>query len=321
MSEMSETEQSGAVTTTLLDRLLEGSSRTFALTIPLLPEPTRCEVTLAYLLFRVADTLEDSTVWSRERKLEELDGLARFLDSPSIEGASELSLAWREDPPCDHDGYRELLDHFPDVVREYLRLDARSRDLITTHTLRTVAGMSSYVAREVDGALRLEDLPDLEDYCYAVAGIVGELLTELFLVRGDGLDSVAEDLRSDAAKFGEALQLVNILKDSAGDSAEGRHFLPAGVDRAAVFAQARADLETAGRYCVRLESAGAARGLVAFTSLPVLLAWATLQRVETGGPGSKLTRAEVVRLIADLESALDERRISTLWDAMSGDRT
>ena len=53
-------------TPTLMDHLLEKTSRTFALTVPLLPEPTRCEVTVAYLLFRVADTLEDATL-SHER--------------------------------------------------------------------------------------------------------------------------------------------------------------------------------------------------------------------------------------------------------------
>ena len=41
-----------------MDHLLQATSRTFALTIPLLHEPTRREVTVAYLLFRVADTLE-----------------------------------------------------------------------------------------------------------------------------------------------------------------------------------------------------------------------------------------------------------------------
>ena len=51
-----------------LDRLLAETSRTFALTIPLLPEPTRRETTVAYLLFRIADTLEDATLWGAARK-------------------------------------------------------------------------------------------------------------------------------------------------------------------------------------------------------------------------------------------------------------
>ena len=56
----------------LLGRLLLKTSRTFALSIPVLPEPTCREVTVAYLLFRIADTLEDATQWSQARQVQEL---------------------------------------------------------------------------------------------------------------------------------------------------------------------------------------------------------------------------------------------------------
>ena len=62
-----------------LDQLLEGSSRTFALTIPLLPEPIRAQVTVAYLLFRVADTLEDSERWTLAARGEKLRAFAAVL--------------------------------------------------------------------------------------------------------------------------------------------------------------------------------------------------------------------------------------------------
>ena len=139
-------------------------------------------------------------------------------------------------------------------------------------------------AREQRQRLQLDDVADLQAYCYAVAGIVGEMLTELFLLQDrDELRPAAPALRQDAASFGEALQLVNILKDAASDAVEGRCYLPDAVEVGEVFALARRDLEVAGRYCVRLEQAGAPRGFVAFTCLPVLLAWATLRRVEEPG--------------------------------------
>jgi len=298
----------------LLDHLLTESSRTFALTIPLLPEPTRCEVTVAYLLFRVADTLEDSNRWPRERKLAELDDLAAFLRAPEPERARELAQRWREDPPVEHRGYLELLERFPEVMQVVAELGPAARESITAHTLRTIEGMASFVAREREGVLRLTDVQDLKDYCYAVAGIVGEMLTELFLLDRQVLHEVADDLRADATSFGEALQLVNILKDTDGDRQEGRDFLPAGVERSEVFALARADLARAGRYCSRLEQAGAPRGLVAFTALPTMLAAATLQRVEERGAGSKLTRPEVGEIVQRLEAALDQRRVRALWN-------
>src|SRR5258706_16051355 len=99
------------------DNRLRTGRRTFALTIPLLLEPTGREVTVAYLLFRVADSLEDSTRWPRSRKIEELQKLARFLEQPSEGEAAKLATGWASDPPLDHQGYLELLAEFPEVMR------------------------------------------------------------------------------------------------------------------------------------------------------------------------------------------------------------
>src|SRR5262249_15312021 len=140
------------------------------------------------------------------------------------------------------------------------------------------------------------------------AGIVGEMLTDLFLQKRPGLASIASDLRSRAASFGEALQLVNILKDSGEDAAEGRNFLPPSVPRAEVFALARRDLTIAGDYTSMLQAAGAPRGIVEFCALPAELAWATLEKVETKGPGSKVSRAEVFAIKTRIDRALNRNQ-------------
>jgi farnesyl-diphosphate farnesyltransferase len=295
-----------------LDYLLQGCSRTFALTIPLLNEPTRCEVTLAYLLFRVADIFEDSTTWPREKKSEQLQRLAAFLESPSVEEAKRLSLAWSADPPLPFPSYRELLASFPEVMRVASTISPAAWKLVATHTARTCLGMASFVEREEKGDLRLQDLEDLKLYCYAVAGIVGEMLTELFLLGCPALDGIAADLRRDAATFGEALQLVNILKDRATDAGEGRYYLPESLERGAVFALARRDLATASEYSSRLERHGSDRGIVAFTALPILLARATLDRVEKLGPGAKISRVEVASIVQRLHEALERKGAGAL---------
>lgn len=299
----------------LIERLLQETSRTFALTIPLLTEPTRYEVTVAYLLFRVADTLEDATLWGRERKLAELERLGRLLDNPGQAAAASLAADWTADPPTEHQGYRWLLAELPAVMSSAATLTADAWRLIATHTSRTIRGMASFVAREEGGALRLRDLADLHAYCYAVAGIVGEMLTELFLLGRPALWPEGGALRADAATFGEALQLVNILKDSATDSREGRYYLPPALGRDEIFALARRDLGVAAAYCRRLERVGADRGLVGFTALPVLLARASLDRVEERGAGGKLTRDEVTRIVAELQVALERRAVSALLPA------
>ena len=270
---------------------------------------------MAYLLFRVADTLEDSSRWSGSRKHDELEQLNGLLEQPSKQAAAELAARWEADPPCEHDGYLELLRELPAVITAEAELSPEAQRLIRSHTQRTIAGMASFVSRERDGVLQLRDVADLQAYCYAVAGIVGELLTELFLKGRASLQLVAGLLRGDASKFGEALQLVNILKDSTADSTAGRHYLPSAVERSGVFRLARQVLKTAIDYCGALERAEAPRGVLAFTALPVLLARATLDRVERDGPGAKLTRPEVTEIIGRLRAALENGPFSALWQS------
>jgi len=289
-----------------LQELLVRTSRTFALAIPLLPAPTHREVSIAYLLFRIADTFEDAGVWwSRSRQIAALERFGELLESGSAEALQAAAADWLDEPPTDHAGYRELLAETPAVVGAFRQLHPASHSVILEHTRRTAAGMAGIVARrELDGGLVLRDVDDLRAYCYIVAGIVGEMLTELFVLGSDRVAAVAERLRPRAAAFGEALQLVNILKDSAGDLEEGRQFLPAATDRSEVFALARRDLREAAEYVAEIQRAGGPEGMVRFTALPALLARASLNRIERSGPGSKLTRLEVFAIKRQLDRAL-----------------
>jgi farnesyl-diphosphate farnesyltransferase len=289
-----------------LEQLLIATSRTFALAIPLLPEPLRREVTLSYLLFRVADTFEDAASWPRALRVEALGRFDELLENPGREEIAEVSRRWAEEVPCEQLGYRELLADLPFVLDAFFALSPEAVVLIREHVLRTSRGMAGFVARTSDeGELRLRDVPDLQEYCYVVAGIVGELLTELFLFGRPHLAPVAARLRERSRAFGEGLQLVNILKDSASDATQGRRYLPDGVERAEVLALARRDLQAASEYVLDLQGAGAERGMVAFVALPVRLATATLDRIEEAGPGSKLTRPEVYAIVQRMNKALD----------------
>jgi farnesyl-diphosphate farnesyltransferase len=286
--------------------LLVKTSRTFALAIPVLPRPTVREVTVAYLLFRIADTFEDASLeWPEERQLWALDEFARLLRQPSRQHAESLAARCQEPAPTRHAGYLELLAEIPLVMDAFAELSGGARASVRRHTLRTTEGMADFVRRTgADGVLRLETIEDLRDYCYVVAGIVGEMLTDLFLLAGAELDAVADSLRCRAALFGEGLQLVNILKDFASDAGEGRNYLPAGVDRQRVFELARADLDAAAEYCLTIQQAGGPVGILRFTALPVALAWATLDRLEERGPGAKLTRGEVFRIQRRMNRAI-----------------
>lgn len=290
-----------------LQSLLDKTSRTFALNIPFLPEPTQAEVTIAYLLFRIADTFEDATSWTPDRRIEALHDFSNLLSECNEADADRLTLAWMKDPPTDHNGYLDLLSHTPFVINRLAALNTVARDIVRIHTVRTATGMAGIVARTRDRCeLELHDMEDLQRYCYIVAGIVGEMLTELFLLGRDHLLARAPYLRERSHLFGEGLQLTNILKDADDDQDKGRQFLPAAVKRSDVFTQARLGLVAACEYTLALQEARAARGIVSFNALPVMLAWATVDKVERQGPGSKLTRLAVSAIIKKMNRALEQ---------------
>jgi len=257
--------------------LLEKTSRTFALAIPLLPPPLAREVGIAYLLFRIADTLEDADLWHRDARIAALHDFERWLD-----GGGDLRI---DPPPTKNAGYMNLLAR-AGAVR------AAASDVAKKHVKRTAHGMAEFVARQDDeGRIVLTDLADLRAYCYFVAGIVGEMLTELF--------GAAPALSEDGKLFGEGLQLVNILKDAPADAREGRVYLPPSVPRAEIMQLARDDLRVAERYVAALR---ADAKTIAFCTLPLRLATATLDRLEAGAP--KLSRDEAMAIFADVTSSL-----------------
>lgn len=309
-------ELSAAELTTLLAR----TSRTFALTIPLLTEPRATQVGIAYLLFRIADTLEDAPRWGRDTRHAALVSFARWLEGPREESAagsrhegaevtsapaaetwSDLALA---SPPSADDGCIALLARADAVLGALGPMTSNVRRTITHHVARTTRKMAEFVARQGEGgSLALTDLADLKAYCYAVAGIVGEMLTELFVLGAPELEDARDRLMALAPAFGEGLQLVNILKDAPSDAHEGRIYVPGAVAPNVVVALAREDLARACDYVRALAEAGAPADIRAFCALPVRLAEATLDRLGEGA--AKLTRDEVLSIYSEVRRPLN----------------
>jgi len=284
----------------VIDDLLQKTSRTFALAIPLLPDPTRNQVGVAYLLFRIADTFEDAVLWTRERRLEALGRFIELLDQDPTAAESMAAECLRE-PPLEHAGYRELLARMPLVLREFGALALAARVAVRRHLIRSVEGMRQFVQRSDEGNwLTLADIDDLRDYCYSVAGIVGEMLTELYLLDRAELATSAEELRNRAGSFGEGLQLVNILKDAPRDAAEGRVYVPDGVPLRAVLDLTGQALTRAEEYVDLLRRAGTAPGLISFNAFIAGLARSNLQILAARGPGAKLSRSEVALVAAEV---------------------
>ncbi len=295
-----------------LEELLLKTSRTFAVAIPLLPEPTCAAVRLAYLLFRIADTFEDAAGFVRADRLAALADFDRLLAAPGDEAARAFAEKWTRGRLSPNEGYVELVAHTADVFAALATLADRPREIVIHHARRTTQGMADVVRKsDAEGRLELTTVKELRDYCYIVAGIVGELLTDVFVEATPALAAERAELAADQVLFGEGLQLVNILKDEHDDARDGRRYLPR-TSHAEVFALARADLDRAERYVRTLAKGGAPRGVVVFTALPLLLARASLDRVEAAGPGAKVGRPLVMAVLQHVQTV----RLDARADAM-----
>jgi farnesyl-diphosphate farnesyltransferase len=206
------------------DAMLPKVSRTFALCIRLLPAELEYQVLVAYLLCRIADTIEDSTRLTTAEQDRLFVHYRRTLDEGGPD-AGPLVEAFREGD-SDHD---RLAHHADRVLREFHRFPPDRRDAIRPWVQEMVDGMASFARRKrPGGGLEvLGTVQDLDRYCYFVAGTVGHLLTELFSLhaRARAGDRYGR-LRALASSFGLGLQLTNIVKDVADDRARGWSFVP-----------------------------------------------------------------------------------------------
>lgn len=275
-----------------LSELLEQTSRTFALSIPFLPAELQRSVTVAYLLFRVADTIEDEFQGSMQERALVLEAIAdEFATSSDVISVTVGNLL-NSLPPPQNSGYADLLSRTPTVLDEYGRLDATYQKIIAKHLSRTAGGMARFLGHDLSGA----GVDELRAYCYTVAGIVGEMCSELFVAYQPSLAEVEPKLRDYAANFGEGLQLVNIIRDATDDLHAGRCYLPKSIHRDELITLARTDLVAASKYIDTLEHASAHPGIVAFNTFNAALANQTLCAIEREGAGAKVSREGVNEL-------------------------
>ena len=283
----------------LIDQLLQKTSRTFAISIPCLDDRLRRSVSVAYLLFRIADTVEDELEGTPSDRVDALRSIASgFGNDPSVL-ADALAGIQSEAAIPSHEGYAELLGCTPLVVGEFRALPRSTQRIIAAHLARTASGMADFLSRDLSGG----SFDDLRAYCYAVAGIVGEMLSALFVEACPALASAESRLIEQSAAFGEGLQLVNIVRDSAVDIRAGRHYVPSSMSRESLIGIARADLAVAVRYIETLATNGADIGVVRFNAINTELALRTLTLVEDQGPGAKLSRERVADVIEQINGS------------------
>ncbi|MES2440164.1 MAG: squalene/phytoene synthase family protein [Verrucomicrobiota bacterium] len=297
----------GAVSDELGKQVLKGVSRSFYLSLRLLPRPMRGSASLGYLLARISDTLADTAAAPLDSRLHCIDRFRSAVieksDSPrwpvSVLNAisdprerhllecSEKIFAW----------LRSMPENESNLVREVLEI------IVSGQTLDLER--FSHASRQ--NPVALQDDAVLEDYAWRVAGCVGAFWTKLgFLTLGERFSRSLEiELLEKGIAYGKGLQLVNILRDLPEDLATGRCYLPVADPH-----DLRALMECHARWLVRAETwvgagesyAGSlpSRRLRAATVLPALIARKTLAPLggatwETLRSRVKVPRSEIYR--------------------------
>jgi farnesyl-diphosphate farnesyltransferase len=232
------------------DYILQGVSRTFALTIPQLPATLSRVVGNAYLLCRIADTVEDDPDLPFPAKQDFSERFIRVVlgeegAAPFARDLSGRLSALATGPE------RDLIANIPRVIRITHGFKQAERRAMARCIRIMAKGMVQYQGKEtLDG---LDDQPAMDHYCYFVAGVVGEMLTELFCEHTAALAPNKPTLMQYAVSFGQGLQMTNILKDIWEDRCRGACWLPREV-----FARHGVDL---GRIAPGMNAAGFAAGL------------------------------------------------------------
>ena len=290
--------------------LLKSVSRSFYISIRLLPKALREPVGLGYLLARTSDTIADGRAVDVEKRIELLDRFARAIAGK--EQAMGNHLAPLRGSLGMTDGESALLGSTDEILQSLQSLSAEDkrdvRELLTVIT----RGQRQDLTRWQGQLTALANAEELREYTYLVAGCVGEFWTRVCFRKVQSFTARIEaDMLELGRKYGRGLQLVNILRDAGSDLRAGRCYFPedelcdVGLAPADLLnaptaflpiyqrwiAEARAGLDAGLEYSIAINPP---RVRVA-TVLPAMIGVRTLELIEQSGLEALRTRIKVSR--------------------------
>jgi len=310
------------------DDLLPGVSRTFALTIPQLPEPLAAVVTNAYLLCRIADTIEDDvslTAADKTRFHRQFvavvagHGPAKDFAEQLNAALSPQTLAAERDLVADTAAVVQLTEKFPSGERAALERCVRIM----------CEGMPEF--QRINTTHGLGNVQDLSRYCYFVAGVVGEMLTDLFCLHASDIAERRDQLAPLAVSFGQGLQMTNILKDIWEDQQAGACWLPRSVFGGADLARLRSMSDSPEFHAGMEELIGIAhrhlryamdyscaiprqhRGIRRFCFWAVGMAILTLRRIHVSLPFTSSAEVKISRRAVKTTVAMTNVFLDSNW--------
>jgi farnesyl-diphosphate farnesyltransferase len=322
--------------------LLRRVSRSFYVSIRLLPTQLRRPVAVAYLLARASDTLADTAELPCKERRDNLQALAAVIDGrfPGPATAADIAASFsRRQNDLDE---RALIAELPSCLRWLEELAPVDRDEVCVVMRHIIRGQALDLERFTPGTTRALDTPEqLHEYTYLVAGCVGEFWTELCFRHLPRFAALPKpEMRELGRDYGMGLQLTNILRDAGSDLAEGRCYFPAGEIAAAGLrpedilahpqrfetiwnrwhAQARLGLARGMKYADAVNS----RRVRAASALPALIGARTLDLLLLAGSQRlqrrvKMPRGEVRWMMVRLAATLAGRAgLQQLYGRLQG---
>jgi farnesyl-diphosphate farnesyltransferase len=217
----------------LLGPLLKSVSRSFYLTLGVLPVRMHDPVALAYLLARAADTIADASLIAPPRRLELLLSLRH-----QVNGAHHPEMLTRiksevatQHKESDERVLLESLRSALDLLDGLNEADRRAvREIVTTLTTGMEFDLLTFPDESSGRIVALKEYSELDLYTYLVAGCVGEFWTKMTLAHvAVSFGAPAETMMLRGVRFGKALQLTNVLRDCGKDLRIGRCYLPTAI--------------------------------------------------------------------------------------------
>ncbi len=214
----------------LLTDILQSVSRSFYLTLRILPVNIREPISVAYLLARVADTIADTDAIAAEKRLHYLRLFQKqVMEMPNEKSLQEIVDNLSEQQTNKDEQYLLKSIHQVCMLLYGLWPDDQARVKAVVATL--IQGMEidlTYFPSEKEGAVKAFKTEfELDNYIYHVAGCVGGFWTEVVMAHEPALHDWNKKHNINLGiNFGKALQLTNILRDLPSDLRIGRCYLP-----------------------------------------------------------------------------------------------
>jgi farnesyl-diphosphate farnesyltransferase len=290
--------------------LLKPVSRSFYISIRLLPKALREPVALAYLLARTSDTIADSSAVGVEKRIELLDRFTHAIAGKEQTAGKEI--AQLRDSPGMTEGENALLGSADKILQSLQKLSPEDQRDVRGLLAIITRGQRLDLTRWLGELSALKSADELREYTYLVAGCVGEFWTRVCFRKVGSFTARDEtDMLELGKSYGRGLQLVNILRDAGSDLRAGRcyfpeeelqgaNLLPANLPKAPAeflpiyqrwIAEARAGLDAGLEYSIAINPP---RVRVA-TVLPAMIGVRTLELIEESGLEALRTRVKVPR--------------------------